>query len=466
MNGHLRNLPFEAQQAFTQLGEVVDLDAADFELVQVIPADVTGGASGNPRVHSLLVFRRQEQLYFAKPEVAMRSLRDPGAHDYRSFAKFALSLFDCGDGDTTPIWEHNSPEEPEAPPLIITQAQVLKNQALLEAMESPNGAASEPWLNVLYKYYQAKKSALINLGGETFEPFFSHQGRDLVGEVLVSAVGRILGVPVPLNHLAVRREEEQWGQGPGCWCQWQSRYLLSEALGNRRDVPNLADLLKEAYLQRLHQSEYVEDLKTAWHEANPLGLPFFLGQFHEMGRQRAELCLGLLKRPEDLIASDLLDRMLGGVADRKLQEYLLPQGAEGPVYTLDFGESFFDELALEPTDPHYIRRRNQWFKRLGGDFEALSHLDGGGRIKQVWSQMLAKLVSLPGGYFVRLVHQVPPLFARSGRSDGADSCHLETLGDYLESLRSLCRQYFRLTGPLDQIGAQRRMLDYFSQGGL
>jgi hypothetical protein len=196
-----------------------------------------------------------------------------------------------------------------------------------------------------------------------------------------------------------------------------------------------------------------------------LGLPFFLGQLTEVRRQRAELCLGLLRHPEDLIASDLLDRLLGGGRDRKLQEYLLPQGLEGRVYTLDFGETFFGELRLEPEDPHYLRRRNQWFKQLGGDFEALSHLKGGGRIKLVWAQLLARLATLPRGFFTQMVRSVPPLFTQSGPAVSGNCCHVETLGDYLESLRGLCRQYFRILGPVEYEAAQGRIQDYFCQGG-
>ncbi len=419
------------EAAITQVAQVLELDNLEIEPVKAFPSQY--GQASDGHIHDLELVRLAGRHTWLKSEEVFCPSRY--GLDYRNFYLFCDSLFTSGEG-RTPVRRMQICEEPEPQEQDFHESLLEGQEDLLKAVTDQQDPQTLPAgdLRVLLRLYQSRKARLVQKQGEELEEVYGHHGRGVLNEVIASSLGRLLGVPVPYNRLARRWEMVTMPYQNGGLCQrLPLRMVASEDL-SPRGGRNLSQVLLDQ-LKLQHNSELAGAFDYNWHRANPLRVEA-LGK-EGLAGDKARFALACLGRPQDLARSDFLDRLLGGFEDRKLEEYLLPQGPQGPIYTLDFGEALFPELGLNPDNAAFQEQKSLHLQGVSVYLAAVAQLEPGHWYRQALAPAARQLGQLSQVFFNRWFAALPPDFCRLGWDDPRPNYRAESLIDLFCALRDL-----------------------------
>jgi len=293
------------------------------------------------------------------------------------------------------------------------------------------GSIQDPKLRELFIYYLSRKDKLIEKDGSVFDDVFNHHGRDVIHEVLGSVFGQLLGVPVPRNYFGYKNSrfnlafsDEKQYTGPD-----HHRYVLSRAVQDTHPTPFLVDVLNKKF----------RELKIGWgltlfrEESNPLGLQFFQNRENSVSQDFGNLIIDQCSNYADLILSDFLDQLFGAAKDRKPYDYLLPQGLQGPIFTVDFGEMLFPELMFDPFEPHYLAQKEMRASALRDYFRQIGELAPDNLYRETIASLVLKIRKIDLHIISRLVLAIPETFLLDHFEHGQYCYQPETITDFLEN---------------------------------
>ncbi len=389
---------------------------------------------GSRHVHPLMGTRRKGRRFLAKSADVFRRIGAPGTQDYRSFYLFVSSLFEDGEA-TLPVCTLRFPDQPEARERTYRRSEVLRDPELLRSLAdtTPPHTIVDPSLRSLFVYYLSRKEAIISANEVDYENVFTHRGRDVILEVFASLLGRALGVRVPQNRIGVRTFEFTRAGQAGRFRR-RMPYVLSALVAAKGNIR------LNAFLRSAGRVDLARALDLEMHRANPLSLEFFLEETVGARRETGAFLLESLPRARDLMRSDLLDVLLNAREDRSIQEFLLPRGESGPVYTVDYGESLFAELALDPEEPHFQRASRESLEWARRHFHRMRELPADNPYRLEGMALLGRLKALPGPFFREFFANLPELLLGNTETTWG-SFRPEAAVAHLEALReTLCAE--------------------------
>ncbi|MCP4410666.1 MAG: hypothetical protein GY807_23585 [Gammaproteobacteria bacterium] len=431
--------PLSEHPAIEQLKTVYNLDSPGVDIIKTIGSTFFANLSRHSHVHELLWLKINDQHFLAKSEDVYLSMSHPHVLDYTDFYSFSISLFELGDY-STPERTFRFPEEPEIKDIIFSENEVLGKIGTIRDMKDQSSISSiqDPLIRKLFVFYLSRKEKLIDINGKPHENVFNHRGRDILNEVIASSLAKFLQIKVPNNFFGIKSMSYRLplaGENSKI-VQAVSRYVLSELLSKKLDCPSLDGVLGDVERSGYMGSEFSVRSPSCLTNANPLGIRHFSRQSTPEHLKKKKLILGNLPHYPDLVYSDFFDRLLGGWKDRKLQEYLLPKGPYGPIYTVDYGEILFPELEFEKDDPHYRHQRDQHITSFLNYLDGVASLAGGNIYKALIFQPVFLFTMLPRGLFKNLVSNIPSLYFSSHWDDMRYAYNPETLIDFFEYLKN------------------------------
>ena len=354
-----------------QVETIIDLNRPGIELLKTDRSKY--GVTNYPKchIHDILILSIDGSLFYAKGEDVYLRISSRYSLSYNSFLEFSLSLFQF-DECSVPERKFCFLDEPEVAEVNFERGVVQQQLSAIECItdDTQPGNIQDPKLRELFVFYLSRKEKLVEKDGSVFDDVFNHHGRDVIHEVLASVFGQLLGVPVPRNYFGykdsrfnVAFSDEKQHAGPD-----HHRYVLSRAVQDTHPSPFLVDVLNKKF----------RELNITWglslfrEESNPLNLRFFQNREPSDSQDFGNLIIAQCSNYADLILSDFLDQLFGGSKDRKPYDYLLPQGLQGPIFTVDFGEMLFPELMFDPFESHYLAQKElrasalrDYFRQIG-----------------------------------------------------------------------------------------------------
>jgi hypothetical protein len=329
--------------------------------------------------------------------------------DYRNFLEFSLSLFQFDDC-SIPERKLCFLAEPDVPEISFERDMVQRQLPTITGITdgTPPGAIQDPKLRALYIFYLSKKEKLVEKDGAVYDDVYTHHGRDVIHEVLASVFGQLLGVPVPLNYFGHRHPGFNMASGRDFQNSGPDihRYVLSKAVQDTHPSPFLVDVLHKKF----------RDLNIVWglslfrEQSNPLGLQFFQDRETTDPGDLGNLIIAECRHHTDLILSDFLDRLLGGWKDRKPYDYLVPQGLQGPIFTVDFGEILFPELMFDTEEPHYVAQRQARASTLKDYLRQIGELSPDNPYRKTIAGLIPRIREIDLPLIGRLVNAIPETF--------------------------------------------------------
>lgn len=409
---------------------VIDLDDPAVRQLGREPSALPGSVAPDQHVHELLRLRIGPNRYLAKSEDVLIPVDWRNPLDYRSFFHFAYSIFSEGEGET-PLRRLEFPDDPEIASCTFHRRLILENPVALRGLadETPPGAIENAELRALFVLYTIRKKSLERIGDARYENVFNHHGRDILFENFASVLGRLLGVRTPRNLLGFRRHA-----GAGA-CEGPERYVLSRSIGD--EPPGLDEVLDRIVRsERPPGSEFFPDLSRAWRAANPLSLRYFEDRASPAEQALGDFVRARFARADDLIRSDVLDRLLAARGDRKIQEFLAPRGTAGPLYTVDYGEVLFPELQFAPDEAHYLRKRDAHAEDLNDFLRRLRALPPENGYRRPAEELLHRFAAVSDAFFREYFARIPALFFRYHAEQPRPSLRADTLNDFFEHTRA------------------------------
>ncbi len=368
-------------------------------------------------VHDLYLLRYKGDLFIAKEESVYENINHC-SYDFRSFFHFVHSVFNVGDY-STPYWTYyGTDEDGQKQEIQFVYWQLLEKQHVLKQLSDDieDKEIDDPVILNLFQIYLQKKRSLIQVDGEIYTDIYNQHGRDVVNEVLASAVGQMLDIKVPINFFGMQNVEFQQPFSrleQGDVIQGVRRFSLTKSICN--DFPCLSffqDLYMEIYKDKALE-ELRLDLTKVWHRGNPFH--FFLdGENKDAKISQFRQTLQPWIRSHypnylDFIDSDILDRFLGAYDDRKIQEFLLYQGSDGNIFTVDYGEILFPQLGLDSQDIRFITKQHEFVQKFLAYCEEVLNSEDLMYRKHLLL-FLEKLNHLPEDFFEGLISRMPKFF--------------------------------------------------------
>lgn len=423
----------------TQVRTIIDLDRPGVELLKTDCSKY--GVTNYPKchVHDILILHIDGNLFYAKGEDVYLQISSRHSLNYKSFLEFSLSLFQF-DECSIPERKFCFLDEPEVAEVNFERAVIQQQLPAMEKItdDTPPGSIDDPGLRALFIFYLSRKEKLVEKDGAVYDDVFNHHGRDIIHEVLASAFGQLLGVPVPLNYFGYKRLQFNLAvtDAKHHGAPDHHRYVLSRAVGDEHPTPFLVDVLNKKF----------SELNITWglslyrEESNPLNLRFYQSGNTGDSQSLGDLIIAQCSRHSDLILSDFLDRLFGGAKDRKAYDYLLPHGLQGPIFTVDFGEILFPELMFEAGDPHYLAKKGARAAALRDYFGQISELAADNLYRQTISVLLQKARTIDWRVIGRLVDAVPKSFLLDHFDSGQYCYQKATIIDFLENQFAIIMQ--------------------------
>jgi len=397
---------------------------ANFTWHEIRPSDY-GSSRPGAHVHEIAYVQFGPNFFFAKAEKACLKLPSSRTQDYASFRTFVDSLFESLEG-SSPSRTFSFDDDPEVPVFTVKLAD-FQGQDLSQIQDETDPATIDvPAVRAAFILYLGRKESLEG-SEKSFINVFNHHGRDLICEYLASITGRLLGVRIPRVFLATHKQEGQ-----------ETRYILSRSLGQRA-----AQLGAEIsrLLARKSDPDLARQVRASQGWPNPFGLRAREGSWP---REITELLFTDFPYHEDLIRSDVLDILFFCDTDRKLEEFLLPRGQRGPIFTIDYGEAFYPELQFFPDDHHLQGRLAEHKERLRellfllkAPAEGLAYAC----YAHVARNVLQSFAALKLDFFQRLLAGLPERFFHYEAESPRLSLRGETLTFVLGELQQMCREH-------------------------
>jgi hypothetical protein len=443
---------FSEHAALEQAGIVYDLDAPDVETLKTIESTFFGSMSRHSHVHELSWLKIGEQYYLAKSEDVFLNINRPNVLNYSDFQAFCSSIFEVGEY-FTPERIFRFPEEPETNTVSFSANNVMGKIALIRSLSdhTPISSIEDNLIRQLFILYLSKKERLVELDGKIYDNVFNHRGRDILNEVIASIFAKFLQVKIPNNFFGIKSNCYRMQSTPRGINDHQarSRYVLSKLLTKDMNCQSLDMALNDTKLHASNGSGFSLRFPSALTNANPLGIRHFSENSTPEHLARKKLIQSQFVQYSDLIYSDFFDRLLGGWQDRKLQEYLLPQGQFGPIYTVDYGEILFPELEFERDDPHYLIKREQHITSFISFLEEVAGMASGNIYKATIAQPVFLFTALPHNLFRRLISKIPAFFFQSHWDDCRYAYNPDTLVDFFEHLKQAVREWLGYSNTTD-----------------
>lgn len=415
-----------------QVETIIDLDRPGIELLKTDRSKY--GVTNYPKchIHDILILCIDGSLFYAKGGNVYLRISSRYSLSYKNFLEFSLSLFQF-DECTVPERKFCFLDEPEVAEVSFERGTVQRQLSDIECItdDTQPGNIQDPKLRELFIFYLSRKERLVEKDGAVFDNVFNHHGRDVIHEVLGSVFGQLLGVPVPRNYFGYKdtrfnlafSDEKQYAV-PG-----HHRYVLSRAIQDTHPSPYLVDVLNKKF----------RELNITWglslfrEESNPLNLQFFLNRETSDSQDFGNLIIAQCSNYADLILSDFLDQLFGAAKDRKPYDYLLPQGLQGPIFTVDFGEMLFPELMFDPFESHYLVQKEARASALRDYFRQVGELSPDNLYRKTIARLVPKLKKIDLHVISRLVFAIPERFLQDHFENGQYCYQPATIIDFLEN---------------------------------
>lgn len=396
----------------------------DFLSLEVRPSDYGRSRAGS-HVHDISCVLSGPTHYFAKAEKACIKLPSPRTESYDSFGSFVESLFNGMEG-RSPSRTFSFEDDPEISPLTLHESdfQDVDVSAIHDTMDP--ALISLPAVRAAFILYLGRKESLEG-PEKTYLNVFNHHGRDIICEYLSFATGRLLGVPIPRIFPGLRKESNR-----------EVRYVLSRSLGQR--PAELSGELSHLLIEK-QDPDLARQVRRSQGWPNPLGIR---ARENNWPAEIPELLLADFPHHTDLIRSDVLDIILSCDADRKLEEFLLPRGRSGPIYTVDYGEAFYSELQFAPDDGHLLARLAEHKSRLKHLLMSIKERPRSPveeRYAGIAHETLTAFAGIKLDFFRQILHGFPQIFFHYESSSPRLALRAETLTFVLMQLGQLCRKH-------------------------
>jgi hypothetical protein len=416
---------------------VFDLEQSGIDIIRVDKSGIGRGQSPY-HAHDIVSLSRGKRYFVAKSEDVFLKLTDEQRRQYQSFGDFVQSLFDVDDG-FTPVRVFRFEDDPEISSARFTRQDILAASAPIDHITdaTPPSAIDNANIRQLFCIYIDRKSRLIVTDHDVYENTFNHHGRDVVTEFLASSLGYLLGCRIPRSFLGLGKAGYNSGlQNAKFNNPPHTRYSVSVAIQGPRTPRSLLDYFVD-YFRSHGDRESASWLRTGWHYGNPLGIHFFETEkpAHPVRNatmdQIATVILHDFRYPDTLMSSDALDRLFGAQKDRKLDEYLIPFGNSGWIFTVDYGESFFPELAFAADDRHYIKTKAELLADLGRYVERILRLPPACYYRRMSGRVIGLFLLIPRSFFSTLIQAIPKRFFSYSYGSERLTINLMTLEDML-----------------------------------
>ena len=415
-----------------QVETIIDLNRPGIELLKTDRSKY--GVTNYPKchIHDILILSIDGSLFYAKGEDVYLRISSRYSLSYNNFLEFSLSLFQF-DECSVPERKFCFLDEPEVAEVNFESGVVQRQLSAIECItdDTQPGNIQDPKLRELFIFYLSRKEKLVEKDGSVFDDVFNHHGRDVIHEVLASVFGQLLGVPVPRNYFGYKNSrfnlafsDEKQHAGPD-----HHRYVLSRAIQDTHPSPYLVDVLNKKF----------RELNITWglslfrEESNPLNLQFFQNRETSDSQDFGNLIIAQCSNYADLILSDFLDQLFGGAKDRKPYDYLLPQGLQGPIFTVDFGEMLFPELMFDPFESHYLAQKEVRASALRNYFRQIGELAPDNLYRKTIANLVLKVRKIDLHVISRLVFAIPETFLLDHFENGQYCYQPATIIDFLEN---------------------------------
>lgn len=433
---NLKNDDDFCSKLVTQIETVFDLDNPEIELLKT---DVSKyGVTNYPKchVHEILILSIDGKLFYAKGEDVYLRISSRYALNYKNFLEFALSLFQFDDC-SIPERSFCFLDEPDIAAVNFKRTLVQEQISIIESItdETQPSTISNPKIRELFVFYLSRKERLVTKEGKIYDEVFSHHGRDVIHEVLASAVGQFLGIPVPCNYFGYKTSQFNlaFTKDTDYTSPNYHRYVLSSAIYDQHPCPSLVDVLNKKF----RKLNIIWGLSLYRDKSNPLNLHFFQKRNSSDSEDFGNLIIDQCANYADLIRSDFFDQVLGGARDRKAYDYLLPMGLSGPIFTVDFGEILFPELVFNPSDQHYLQQKEAQASALSDYFEKVRDLPKDNPYRRTIAELVYKMRKFDLDFIGRFIHAIPEKFLLDHFGSDGDCYITSTMIDFLENQFSL-----------------------------
>ena len=415
-----------------QVETIIDLDRSGIELLKTDRSKY--GVTNYPKchIHDILILRIDGELFYAKGEDVYLRISSRYSLSYRNFLEFSLSLFQFDDC-SVPQRKFCFLDEPDVAEVSFEREVVQRQLAAIESMtdDTPPGSIQDPKLRELFIFYLSRKEMLVESDGAVYDDVFNHHGRDVIHEVLASVFGQLLGIPVPRNYFGFKSSNFQsaYGNETDHASSDHHRYVLSRAVQDTHPSPFLVDVLNKKF----KELDIVWGLSLYREESNPLSLQFFQRNDPADRQDFGNLIIDQCSHCTDLILSDFLDRLFGGWKDRKSYDYLLPQGLEGPIFTVDFGEILFPELMFDPLESHYLAQRETRALALKDYLRQIGELSPDSLYRKTIADLVLRVRKIDLHVISQLVGAIPETFLLDHFEKDQHCYQTATIIDFLEN---------------------------------
>jgi len=416
----------------SQVETIIDLDRPGIELLKTDRSKY--GVTNYPKchIHDILILNIGGELFYAKGEDVYLRISSRYSLSYRNFLEFSLSLFQFDDC-SVPERKFCFLDEPDVAEVNFEREVVQRHLSAIECItdDTSPGNIPDSKIRELFIFYLSRKERLVAKDGAVYDDVYNHHGRDVVHEVLASVLGQLLGIRVPRNYfgykssqfkLAINNETQHAGPD-------HHRYVLSRAVQDTHPTPFLVDVLNKKF----RKLNIIWGLSLYREESNPLNLQFFQNKEPADLQDFGNLIIDQCTCFADLILSDFLDRLLGGAKDRKSYDYLLPQGLEGPIFTVDFGEILFPELMFDPFEPHYLAQKVARGSDFKDYFRQIGELAPDNLYRQTIADLVLTVRNIDLHIISRLVNAIPETFFLDHPGNGQYCYQKASIIDFLEN---------------------------------
>jgi hypothetical protein len=415
-----------------QVETIIDLNRPEIELLKIDRSKY--GVTNYPKchIHDILILDIDGSLFYAKGEDVYLRTSSRYSLSYNNFLDFSMSLFQF-DECSVPERKFCFLDEPDVAEVNFERDIIQRHLSAIECITDETQPASipDPKVRELFIFYLSRKEKLVEKGGAVYDDVFNHHGRDVIHEVLASVFGQLLEIPVPRNYFGYKNSpfnlainNETRNAGPD-----DHRYVLSRAVQDTHPTPFLVDVLNKKF----------RELNITWglslyrEDSNPLNLRFFQDKEIADSQDFGNLIIAQCNNYADLILSDFLDRLFGGAKDRKPYDYLLPQGLQGPIFTVDFGEMLFPELMFDPFEPHYLAQKEVRASALKDYFRQIGELAPDNLYRKAISDLVLKVRKIDLHVIGRLVIAIPETFLLDHFESDQYCYQTATIIDFLEN---------------------------------
>ncbi len=476
----LKKIQSKEKQALKQVKKVFDLDQSDWQVVDFWQ-NCKNDRQQSCFVHDIWIYRLGNSVYVAKNEEVFEELDQCASRDYQNFASFVQSLFQYEES-CVPVNTFSFLDEPEQKPVTFYRSYFLGKWDIVMSIQDCTKISNvtDAKIRELFVLYCKEKESIIQYQNKQLVNIYNRHGRDVINEVLASVFGFLLNVRVPQNYFGYKKFQytRAYSEKPSNGLE---RFVVSKALCERMPCLDLKQAMQNV-LDQQHKDKIIEEdnqfsvgtqkmakedfvdfknlLQLNWHNANPFQICF---KKSGMNYANTTLLRNFIEKNfvhyKDMIQSHVLDQIFGASKDRKIEEFVLPEGNTGRIFTVDYGEILFPELSMPQDEPHYqFRKKSEWHRiKL-----FLQNVTMENKIyKQAVAETILNLAFISKDFVLQFVHSIPDVFFKYYWDENRFCYFSQTLADYLLSLIAQVRYFFMIDKDCDFVQAKEYIWAYY-----